>query len=680
MAKNKFKHKKSQAREQGNSSSVSDLSMNSDLIPLQAKWVLLVLSTLVFVFYAKVWANELVWDDDPYIRLNDAVINFNLKELLTSFHVGNYHPLTMLTLAIEYAIIGEAPWLYHLNNLLFHIANSWLVFQLFTRLKVSHWVALVTAAIFAVHPLHVESVAWAAERKDVLYTLFLLLSLIYYLKYDESKNKLIYVFSLILFLASCLSKGMAVVMPALLLITDWWFLGKKLNVKNLLNKAPFFAITLFFAWLATTAQKDAGADATSVISAAYTGGERLRIVSFSFLFYWVKTILPFDLLPFYPYPSKVNGAIPGIFSASLLGLVVFLATSFWLGLKNKKIWWAVAFFIIAISTVLQLFPVGSAIVADRYYYLSSIGPIFLIVFALFHFIKKAKTALFVSGLIILLLSAKTFTQVGHWENLRTLFEPAEEKYPEDAMVLSNLGWHYLGKEDFPTAKKYLIRSDNNGFKNADVCRTIGSMFIDEGSFQEALPYIERAFQYKPVKPRTDWLMALALSKQGKNTEAMPYAEKAYLNDPENVDFKTTYASILSEVGDPVTARKVYTELLEGDQLNEDLQLNISYTYRKEGNFAKEIELLNSLIRRSPSYLPAYRNIGITLDELGRSSETIAYWIKASEFDKTGDYDYNIGINYANRGLIQDAIPYYQQAAKKGKKEAIDILNNNGFTF
>lgn len=188
-----------------------------------------------------------------------------------------------------------------------------------------------------------------------------------------------------------------------------------------------------------------------------------------------------------------------------------------------------------------------------------------------------------------------------------MFEPAEEKYPEYAMVLSNLGWHYLGEEDFATAKSYLMRSDNNGFKNADVCRTIGSMFIDEGAYAEAVPYIQRAFQYRPVKPRTDWLMALALSKQGKNLEALPYAQKAYESDMSNEDYKRTYASVLSEAGDPSLARKMYTDMQKEAPNDEDLALNISYTYRKEGNLTKEIELLEKLIQRSPSYLPAYRN-------------------------------------------------------------------------
>ena len=620
-----------------------------------------------------------MWDDDPYIILNDAVKNFDINALLTGFHVGNFHPLTMLTLAVEYALVGENPWLYHLNNLLFHAANSILVYRMFLLLKLEHFSALIIALFFALHPMHVESVAWAAERKDVLYTFFLLLAFNLYIRYIQESKKVFYLFSLILFVLSCLSKGMAVVLPALLLITDWWMLKRPFTLKNSLDKIPYFIVTLVFAYIATTAQKDAGADASSLINAVYTFSERLKIVGYSFLFYWVKTLLPVNLLPFYPYPAKIGNSIPSIYSFALVCFFLFAGVVYFLGRKNKKIWWGVAFFLIAISTVLQILPVGSAIVADRYYYLSSIGPLYLLVLAL-NYLPKALMKPIQIGLAAF-FGLLTFFQVGHWKNLYTLFTPAEKVYKEDSMVLSNLGWYYLGEENFPRAKEYLIRADNNGFKNADVCRTIGSMYIDEKEYDKALPYIERAFQYKPEKPRTDWLMALALSKSGKNSEALPFAQKAVTAEPDNLDYKSTLASILAETGNGVEARKIYEELAAlSDQNTPDYLLNVAYSYRTQGDLNKEVELLKQLILQHPDYLPAYKNIGLSLDQLGRQEETIAYWKQAAEQDPSGDFEYNIGINYAARQLINQAIPWYQKAAKKGKKEAIDLLNQNGVAF
>jgi protein O-mannosyl-transferase len=649
-------------------------------LELSNNWVLLLLSAAVFLAYAQIWNNGLVWDDDPYITLNDAVKNFDLNGLLTGFHVGNFHPLTMLSLAIEYALVGESPWLYHFNNLLLHILNSFLVFQLILRLNKNTWVALLTSFFFAIHPLHVESVAWAAERKDVLYTLFLLLAFLSYLTYTEKKEKFHYGLSLLFFTLSCFSKGMAVVLPALLVVTDWWFLGKKFSVKNLIDKIPFFIITLIFAYIATTAQKDAGADATSVISAAYSGGERFRIVLYSFLFYWYKTILPIDLLPFYPYPSKPNGQLPGIFNLAIIGFIAFITIAYFLGKKNKQIWWAVAFFTIAVSTVLQILPVGSAIVADRYYYLSSIGPLFIISLYLAKGIEKSDLWKFLSFAIIGILMLVTFFQVPHWKNGYTLFKPAEKVYPQDAMVLSNIGWYHLGEKEFPLAKQYLTQADNNGFKNADVCRTIASMYIDEGQFELAIPYIQRAYNYLPVNNRTDWLMALALSKTDRNEEAMQYAQLAADSEPDNFEYQNTYATVLAATGNGEQARSLIEKLMVLNPENRDLVLNHSYTYRQEGNLEQELIELKALIEKAPDYLPAFKNIGVTLTELGRNVETIKYWEKAAVLDTSGDYEYNIGINYANQNRVAEAIPWYQKAARKGKQEAIDLLTNNGVAF
>jgi hypothetical protein len=213
-----------------------------------------------------------------------------------------------LSLAIEYALVKEQTWLYHLDNIILHILNSWLVFRIIQRLNGNSLVSFVTAVLFAIHPMHVESVAWAAERKDVLYTLFLLLSFWYYIRFDETNNKTQYAISILLFIASCLSKGMAVVLPAILLITDYCFLKKPLGFKMLINKIPYFVITLVFAYLATHAQKDAGADASSVIGSAYSAGERILLTAYAFCFYWVKTILPYNLYPFYPTLIRLPAA------------------------------------------------------------------------------------------------------------------------------------------------------------------------------------------------------------------------------------------------------------------------------------------------------------------------------------------------------------------------------------
>ena len=645
------------------------------------KFVPAILALLIFVSYIPVWQNEFVWDDKPYIMINDLVKNFDLKGIFTEFVVGNYHPLTVLSYAIEYALVKEQTWLYHLDNLLLHTANSWLVFKLLQKLNGNFLVSFFTATLFAIHPLHVESVAWAAERKDVLYTFFLFLSLWFYLKFDETQEKKLYIFSILLFIASCMSKGMAVVLPAILIITDYCFLRKPLNLQLFLNKVPYFAITIIFAYMATHAQKDAGADATSVISNAYTLGERILMSCYAFCFYWVKTILPFKLFAFYPYPQKLTGNLPTVYSMAFLGVLFLVGMLYYFGRKDKRIWWAGAFFLIAVSTVLQFpFPVGSAIVADRYYYLSSVGPLFLLGLIINALYKKYKVMLPVFGIVVLGLCGLSFKQAGTWKNGLTLFSDADKEFPNDAMILSNLGWYYLEAKEFPTSKQYLIRADDGGFKNGDVCRTIGSMYLDEGDGKTALKYFERAKQYLPKTNRTNWLFATAYYKLGDMPNAEDYYRETLKSEPNNADYLNSFGLALTGTGKYNEARKAFDAATKLKPDLWDAYLNHSFTYRKEGNYTQEIKELDALIAKNPNYLTAYRNIGVSYVDLKQNDKAIEYWQKAAQKDATGEFEYNIGINYALRADIKTATEWYIKATKEGNTNAKGILDKNGVKY
>jgi tetratricopeptide (TPR) repeat protein len=682
MAKHKSQPKQGIKREAVQTSTASkaiESSAQKKNFSIDEKWVPAILSLLVFISYFPVWQNSFVWDDKPYITLNDLVKNFDIKAIFTEYVVGNYHPLTVLSLAIEYALVKDQTWLYHLNNLILHILNSWIVFRFIQKLNGNFLVSFVTATLFAIHPLHVESVAWAAERKDVLYTFFLLLSLWYYIRFDETKNKVHYGVSILLFVASCLSKGMAVVLPAILIITDYCFLKKPLGFKMLINKMPYFIITLIFAYLATHAQKDAGADASRVIGSAYSAGERILLTAYAFCFYWVKTILPYNLYPFYPYPNKTTGSIPAIYSLALLGALLLIGAIIWFGRKDKRIWWAGAFFLIAISTVLQILPVGSALVADRYYYLSSIGPLFLIGLLVNKIYASSKGILAGFTLVTLVLCGMTFAQTGKWKNELVLFTDADKAFPNDAMILSNIGWYYLDHKEFPTAKEYLKRADDGGFKNADVCRTIGSMFLDEGDNATALKYFQKASQYLPKSNRTNWLFATVYYRMGDYKNANYYYKITLENESNNAEYWTSYGLSLMGNEEYDTARQAFKKSMAIKPDYWDAYLNHAFSYRKQGNYEQEIKELKELIEKAPHYGPAYKNLGVTYVDLKQDDNAVEYWRRATVRDSTGDFEYNIGINYANRNDIETAKQWYIKSAKKGNANARTILKNNGVT-
>jgi tetratricopeptide (TPR) repeat protein len=202
------------------------------------------------------------------------------------------------------------------------------------------------------------------------------------------------------------------------------------------------------------------------------------------------------------------------------------------------------------------------------------------------------------------------------------------------------------------------------------------MFIDEGDYKSALPYLEKAQLFLPKSPRTEWLTALAYLRSNEFAKAIPFAEKAVKEDPTKVDYLNTYAQVLMNLRRFDESNKVFNEIISKDPENWDAYLNISYSHKLKGDMQTELKLLADLINKKPNYLPAYRNIGVTFSDLGMHEQAVQYWQRATVYDSTGDYDYNIGINFANRGQLNVAKDWYVKAAKKGKPEAIEILKAN----
>ncbi|MGB4849237.1 MAG: hypothetical protein WBP41_15035, partial [Saprospiraceae bacterium] len=247
----------------------------------------------------------LAWDDNYYIRDNAFIYSFNLKDIFSNNVMGNYHPLTVLMLAIEYHLFELSETGYHAVNLVFHLLNVILVFYAVLLLCNKSGIALLTSLLFGIHPIHVESVAWAAELKDLLYTLFFLASMIMYLKFLPNLQKKYYLAALLLFLCSLLSKGMAASLPVVLLLIDF-FKGRKLTMNVLLEKIPFFLLAILFGIIAVSAQRapDIVQDVTF-----FTFPQRIAFACYGFCTYIAKLILPINLSAYYPYPLKTGSGI-----------------------------------------------------------------------------------------------------------------------------------------------------------------------------------------------------------------------------------------------------------------------------------------------------------------------------------------------------------------------------------
>ncbi|HOY31758.1 MAG TPA: tetratricopeptide repeat protein [Bacteroidales bacterium] len=414
-------------------------------------WAIYAVIALTAIVYFRSFFNGFVnLDDDIYLFDNPYSRNFSfdtVKAVFTSFYDCNYFPLTLLAYMFEYQLFGLSPMPYHVINVLLHLINTFLVYKLIERLSGKSLTALLVSVLFAIHPMHVESVAWTAELKDVLYTVFYLGSLLLYMKYLQSGFQTKhYVICLLLFILSLLSKSASVTLPVILIAVDL-YKNRKLNLKMLLEKLPFFALSLLFGILAILSQEEAMKE----VSTSFSLVDRIFFFSYSISFYIVKLVVPFHLSAMHYYPD--GGVLPWYFYASL----PFLLAMVWLAIRGKsfrreKIFGAM-FFLIAISIMLQVISVGDTITSERYTYVAYIG-LFFIAGQWVSNIQKIslkKLVLVGSGIIILIFSFVTWQRIGVWKDGITLFNDVVKKYPGKYPAYWMRGNIYYKKNDYTNA-------------------------------------------------------------------------------------------------------------------------------------------------------------------------------------------------------------------------------------
>ena len=297
----------------------------------------------LIVMFPSFYTGFINFDDLQYVTQNSYIRNLNSENLrailLTDVNgTGNWHPLTMLSLALDYMFSGSNPKGYHLTNILLHILNTLLVFR-FTfmvckRLKIKEYLLLsVTASLlFGVHPMHVESVAWVSGRKDLLYTCFYLVSLLFYLEYTVKPKRYYYFLSMLFFILSLLSKAMAVTLPVVLILVDHMSDRRQKDRKVILEKIPFFTLAIIFGIVAVFTQKSGGA--TEIIRNRFF--DQVVFASYGFTEYILKLIWPFHLSPYYPYPERIHGAIPLPIYLSLISILILIYLLYYFVRRQKK--------------------------------------------------------------------------------------------------------------------------------------------------------------------------------------------------------------------------------------------------------------------------------------------------------------------------------------------------------
>ncbi len=414
--------------------------------------LILIVTTLL---YSKSLENNFTyWDDPEQVTENQDIqsITFNnIHKIFMSYYLGMYQPLTTLSFAIDYSFVGLNPVLYHCTNILFHLANVVLVFVLISRLSGRNTAGLIGACLFAIHPMHVESVAWITERKDVLYLFFFLLGLIYYLRIltqaDSQKDienaasrKIswkIYAPVYIFFFLSLLAKSAAVVFPLFLLLFDY-YKGRQITVRVILEKVPFFIIALIFGFVSLNSQNP---DSTLNFSNVFTHSDLFFFSCYSQVWYLFSFFMPINLSVLHACPIKLNGLLPHeyYFTPIIIIFLILLCLKKWR--FRREIMFGLCFFLFGIILNIHIIPVGWALVAERYTYLPYIG-LYFIIGCLFDYTfqqrleKKFRSTRFIFEMLLIIafmfFAGITYNRISIWKDTNSLFTDAVEKNPQPA--------------------------------------------------------------------------------------------------------------------------------------------------------------------------------------------------------------------------------------------------------
>lgn len=508
----------------------------------------ILLSILVLITYRNSFDNEFVdWDDFGYVVNNDLVRNPGnsyLKDLFTTPIVSNYHPLTILTLRLNNNVCdscpnGISPMPFIRGNVILHMLNTLLVLMLVFLLSNRNiLVSFLVAVLFGVHPMHVESVVWISERKDVLYTFFFLAGLIAYLNYKRHKRGQIlwFMFSFFLFILSCLSKATAVVFPGVLILVNFWIyhteedrpilkaIKHAVSFKNLLLLIPFFIVSIFVGLLAYKTQSgenflgilDLSKNLPDMVNkiGPFSVLQRFQIASYGFVTYMVKFFVPVNLTSLYPYPSsqEINqGTFPIILLMSALALIIIIFLVIRSLRKTKLYAFGLGFYFVTIALVLQFIPVGIAIMAERYSYLPYIGLSIIPATLITNNSKTKKIILIIiSGCFIIMLMVLSKRQIETWNNTESLWSKVIEKHPHLELPRRGRGKYYSKKslqvksatEKKMYEEKALIdftEAIKAGTKNADVYMGTGIIYGTKGDLKNAILFLNKALAIDPKK-------------------------------------------------------------------------------------------------------------------------------------------------------------------------------------
>ncbi len=630
----------------------------------------------IIVFSGSVNGDILNWDDDRYLADNEHIRELsseNIKTIFSEFYFGNYHPITTLSYAIEYSLFELDPKPYHVDNLILHLLNIVLVFFFIYLLIGRIDVSSIIAIFFAVHPMHVESVAWISERKDLLYALFYIASLISYFFYLKSYKQIKYlILSLIFFILSLMSKSAAVTLPVILILMDY-YMNKKYTLRLALEKIPFFLLSILFGILAMLSQN---IDDAAQVIANFNFFDRIFLVSYSVMFYIVKMFAPINLSAIHFYPDKAGGSLPIEFYLAPLAILLLIWMIYKAKTFRRELLFGALFFIVTISIVLQLVPIGRAIVSERYTYIPYLGLFFIVgqfynytLNGKFSFSSKIKSyTTYVMIAYVVLFSLISWNRVALWENGVKLFSDAIEKYPDKYYGYWSRGNSYKNEGDFKAAMadysqviklkpdfyeaytnrgyiKYLLQNYDEAIadyekaievypENAEAYNNLGLVYSKMKSYYKAIEKYDKAIEL-------DSSYAVVFYNRGLAKHNLSDFKEAIKDYDLSLNVKSDQHSVLLSKGLAHFAMDELEDAENAYSLAIEVKPDFAEAYNYRGvtrarlqNFQDAVNDFSMAISIKADYSEAYFNRGLAQLKTGNANGACYDWRKAVQFGNT----------------------------------------------
>jgi tetratricopeptide (TPR) repeat protein len=615
----------------------------------------LIVATL-FLFWSVRNYEFINLDDDVYVYANPQVqTGLTVKGVIWAFRsleAGNWHPLTWLSHMLDCQLYGLNSGWHHLTSLLLHIVNTLLLFWVLKRMTGRLWASGFVAALFALHPLHVESVAWVAERKDVLSTFFWMLTLWAYIRYVERPELTRYLLAILFFALGLLSKPMLVTLPFVLLLLDYWPLGRIpsgqpssrgnssirqsvdrkgqrwFSRRFVLEKVPFFALAAVSSIITFVAQQSAGA----VQNLEWFSLEaRIGNALVSYLTYIGKMVWPHPLAVFYPHSDMLP-----VWQVAGAGLLLVCGSILVVRAAGKYPYLLVGWlwYVGTLVPVIGLVQVGAQAMADRYTYVPLIGLFIMVAWGLadiFAGWRYRKATLAVSaGLLLLIFMVVTSLQIQKWHDNMTLFTHTLKVTNRNAIIQNNLG----------------------------------VALSDQGKTQEAMAHYTEALRINPRHDNAHYNLGNILYLQGKTQEAIAHYTEALRINPKYVLAQYNLGVILADQGKTQEAMAYYAEALRIDPRHADAHYNLGNALYLQGKTQEAIAHYTEALRTKPKYAAAHNNLGVALADQGKTQEAMAHYAEALRIDPHQyEAHHNLGKVLFLQGKPQEAIAHYTQALR-----------------